>query len=123
MARPARQDQAEQRACYITLALVSIRRLFALRHSPRDGAEARSTLRKWAASLREMRAADVLEDDSEYPAAQWTLELNAALQWFHTGPAGLSGPHATRAAAESSAVATYGPASPRTIISLQGNRP
>ena len=78
MARPSRQDQAEQRACYITLALVSIRRLFALRHCPCDGAEARSTLRKWAASLRELRAADAKRAQVvEFMANGWSAKYVA----------------------------------------------
>ena len=78
---PTPQDQAEQRACYIALALVSIRRLFALRHNPRDGAEARSTLRKWAASLRELRAADAADikraQVAEFMANGWSAKYAA----------------------------------------------
>lgn len=42
---------------YELLCLSSIRRLFAKRHSARDGEEARATVRRWMRDLRQLRAA------------------------------------------------------------------
>ena len=41
---------------YALAAVVSIRRLLALRHDPRDGAMAKAHCRKWCADLRRLRA-------------------------------------------------------------------
>lgn len=46
----------EQIACRLMLAELSIRRLFALRNHPRDGALARDQCRKWLPDARYLRS-------------------------------------------------------------------